>query len=165
MKKVWLGTATLLLTFMCITSCMDDDDTKASAEMSYYCSSDTIVFSPAYTSKEDSIMYDSLVRKSLDELGYTGGKSVFMEKAEVSVSIPVVAQAKCNEQAIKTYDKKVEGITLDKVKATIYEKNWESVATKYPNADAIPVNSFTVDLKLYSLSYTLPLKKYTKQLK
>lgn len=165
MKKVWLGTGALLLTFMCITSCMDDDDVKASAEMSYFSSSDTIIFNPAYENKEDSIMYDTLVRKSLDEIGYTGGKSLFTERAEVTVSIPIYAQAKCNEQAIKTYETKISDITLDKIKAKIYEKNWESVATKYPNAAAIPINSFSVDLKLYTLSYEEPLKKYTKQLK
>ncbi|MCM1313098.1 MAG: hypothetical protein NC206_11415 [Bacteroides sp.] len=165
MKKVWLGTIALLFASMCVTSCMDDDDVKASAEMTYFGESDTIAFYPAYESSADSLMYDTLVRKSLDEIGYTGGKSVFTEKAEVTVSIPVYAQAKCNEQAIKTYEANIKDITLDEVKEKIYEKNWESVKEKYPNAAAIPVRSFTVDLKLYSLSYELPLKKYTKQLK
>ncbi len=165
MKKVLLGAAALLLACVCFTSCVDDDDVKASAEMSYYGLSDTIVFNPAYESSDDSLMYDSLVRKSLDDLGYTGDKSIFMEKAEVNVSIPIYAQAQCNEQAIKTYEKKLEPVTLDKIKANIYENNWADVKSKYSSYDAVPVHSFSVDFKLYSLSYVVPLKKYTKTLR
>lgn len=129
-----------------IYSC--DKDNYSDATMTYYGRCDNLSFTKSFSSFSDSVIFDSLVRVALDDLGYSGEKSLFQESSKVDVSAPVYAVAKCNEQAVKTYENKIKSITLHEIKSCIFSMDCELIEGKFETLEQLPLNHFDLTLEL-----------------
>lgn len=146
MKKFLFLAATILCAAFATTSC--NKESKAEASLYYLGECDKI----AYTDSTNAA-FEKLILESLDNLGYTGSKSVFQEKAEVGVSNIGYAQYMCNVQAHDTYATKLKTLTLSQVKNSIFSSHTDSIiGLGYVRADSIPLKNFTAHFNLVSPS-------------
>ena len=157
MKKFMTHIIVALSLATMMVSC--DEDNHADATMTYYGKCERLTFHTPFSNHADSVVFDSLVRVALDELGYCGDKSLFQESAEVDVSAPVYAVAKCNEQAVKTYENKIKSISLSQVKSCVFSLDSEIIDGRFESPDDLPLGRFCLTLELINYSQG-PLKKF-----
>ncbi|MBO7102252.1 MAG: hypothetical protein J6S65_03665 [Bacteroidaceae bacterium] len=147
MKKILFLAATILCAAFAATSCSKESKAEASL---YYIGECAKL---SYTDSTNAV-FEKLILESLDNLGYTGSKSVFQEKAEVGVSNVGYAQYMCNVQAHNTYAAKLNKLTLSEVKNSIFSSHTDSIiGLGYSRADSIPLKTFTAQFNLLAPTF------------
>lgn len=146
MKKALLSIATLVCTLASLSSCLNDDNQKAEAEISYYATCDSITFFD-----ENDTIYKSLIIDGLDSLKLAGSNSLFTTKAVIDYGYMALAIAECNRLAIENYGKLVQQYNLEDIKEVIFKKKQNTLGVN--NASEIPLDEFTATLSLRS-TYT-----------
>ena len=162
MKQFFFFVASVMVTTLFVTACMDDDDPKSEATVSYVATCSGIT----YTDSAD-VPYEPLIVQALGNLGLVGSKSVFEESASVNYTSLIAVYAQCNEQAEKTYKSKLEKVTMAQVKNTIYASNSDSLYNTLgiERASDIPIHEMTVHLPLYNSMNILPIDTFYLYLK
>ena len=146
MKKALLSIATLVCTLASLSSCLDDDNQKAEAEISYYATCDSITFFD-----ENDTIYKDFIIEGLDSLKLAGSNSLFTTKAVIDYGYMTLAIAECNRLAIEKYGKQIQQYSLEDIKEVIFKKNQNTLDAN--NASEIPLDEFTATLSLRS-TYT-----------
>ena len=139
--------AGLLLCFCwAFTSCLDSDDPKSEATLSYAATCSGIT----YTDSTD-LAYESLIVKALEEEGIVGAKSQFEETASVNYNSMNAVYTLCNQQAAKTYQSKLEAVTLSQIQDRIgTEPSLHEMTVHlalYNSVTLPPIESFSLTLR------------------
>ena len=146
-KYLSIFTALLMVAFIC-SSCVDDADNHAEAEVHYAGVVDSIHF----TDQADTAFY-KLINEALygEKLKVAGNASVFSKKANLDNANVAMAVAYCDSMAHADYQKILQAITLDDVKSTIFNAHNDSlVKVGITSPDYVPVSPFTAYISLYS---------------
>ena len=145
MKKVLLSIATLVCT-LALSSCLDDDNKNAEAEISSFATCDSITFIDA-----NDTIYKDFIIEGLDSLKLAGSNSIFTTKAVVDYGYMTLAIAECNRQAIEKYGKLTQYYRLEDIKEVIFKKKQNILGVN--SASEIPLDEFIAALSLRS-AYT-----------
>jgi len=145
MKKLMLFAAVLLAAGTAFNSC--DKDERTEAESAYFASFEGIEF----TDSADVDFYN-YISDAFDELDVTGFDNQFSESYTVDYSENVYyLYTVCDQKAKETLSKRMENVTLAKVKNAIFAQHSDSMSAKgYTSASAIPLDPFTAVLGLQS---------------
>ena len=150
----------IALAALTFVSCMDDGTNESKATISYYAACGNI----NYQHEADTV-YQALIMESLDSLGYTGKKSLFEENATIGFNSIMAAYTQCDIQAIATYEKKQNNLTLESLKENIYQQHTDSLTQKgYTSANELPLDTFSLQLHLVSTRSMQPIKTYEQTL-
>ncbi len=150
----------LLASSTVLTSCFNDDDEYAEATVPYFAICDSII----YTDLNDTV-YSAMLLKSLSELKIAGDGSIFEESAQVNVGIPSEAIYLCDQQAIKTYERTLEEVSLAYLKDYIYIKN--KTEQGWTSENQVALDAFSANITLHGIhtSNRVTVKTYTQVFK
>lgn len=133
-----------LLTLVCFASCMSDDDRSAEATSYYFGVADSVFYSVP-----DDTVYTDLISESLGLLGVVGQNSLFSETAKIDYNSSYAAAIRCDQQAVETFRKKLNSLSLNQVRNTIYAAHADSLAALgYASGVDIPLHEFSVRFDL-----------------
>lgn len=145
MKKALSGVATLFFAFA-LSSCLDDSNKNAEAEISYFATCDSITFFD-----ENDTIYKDVIIDGFDSLKIAGGNSLFTTKAVIDYGYMALAIAECDRLASEKYGKLIQLYNLEDIKEVIFQIKQNTLGVN--NASEIPLDEFTAALSLRS-TYT-----------
>ena len=146
MKKT-IFRCSIIACALALTSCVDNEENSANAEISYYATCENISFFD-----ENDIVYKEFIEESLDSLKLTGENSIFKQKASVDYGYMGLAVTECNRLATEKYARLIQQYQLEDVKKAIFEKHKNTLGVN--SYSEIPIDEFTASLSLRSLYIT-----------
>lgn len=158
MRKQFLTTLALVALICGIESCSMDTDNEAEASVSYIGMCDKIVFADS-----GDVAYVKYITSAIstERLPLVGEHSLFTEKAKTDDGYVQNAVAKCNQQAIDTYDHVLANVSSSYLRSTLITLYGDSV--DFDTLDAFTIhyslNSFVSNSTVFVASY---VKTYNK---
>ena len=148
MKKLFSFSVVLLFATLTCTSCLDDNDNHAEAEISYAGAVDSIHFTDQADTAYHQLIYEALYS---EKLKVAGNASVFTEKAKVNSGSMIMAVAVCDSMASEDYVKLLRNVSLSDVRGTIFYAHEDSLRHLGVNGpELVPISPFTAYISLYS---------------
>ena len=139
MKKMFYAILAMAITAITLNSCMnnDDDDNSAKVTISYFGDLSSV----NVTDANDSA-FIPLIQEASAYLKMSSFNSVWQESAKSNTGSLTVATAIANAQACKTFEKKINTLTMSSLKTAIFSQHSDSLAgIGYPTAESLPLHS------------------------
>lgn len=156
MKKLLFLSALLLVGSLLTTACMDDDHTDVQCQYG-----GSLGSLQDFEDSEDSTLFYALISEAFSELGVIGSASIFTIDTTVYISSESYANYVADYMADAIYEDMLDGLTLTKVKSTIFSLHSDSlIGEGYLSAAAIPLEGFTATFELYSARESDPIASY-----
>lgn len=155
-KLLGLTLAATLLTAVC-AACVDDDGNQTTATVTYYGQLGAVQFTDS-----TNVGFTHLIGEGLNDMGYTGEKSIFTESDTLDYNSSYAATHNCNVKASAAYRIKVNTLTLAALKEAMFGLHADSLTRLgYASASELPLDTLMPTLYLYNTLGTVPVDTFT----
>lgn len=163
---IWVGLGLSLL-----TACVDDGDNHAEAKVSFQgvltqlnytlVNDDTDsddAMEETEESQEQVFDYKEFLTDAFNQLELTGPKSVIEESAKVADGSISYAEYVCAMQAAEKIQKKLDNITIDNIKQTVFSMHKEDMTMLgFEKPEDIPFASLSAEISYFSSTTNQPI--------